>query len=103
MSKGKGESMDETKYAALKKYFGSDKYAVTEYANGKRGIWQFQLLVKQGRSPMVALSEEFIDDLSVDQIVAKLTAWNVVEQALAHPDMLVMVRHDGISLEARGA
>jgi hypothetical protein len=94
--------MDESKHKAIKDYLQTEKKCtVTEYADGTKGIWQFQVLQTKGPSPIVALTDEFIDDRSATEIAAKLNEWKVIEQALAAPDKLLTVASAGVKIGPR--
>ena len=94
--------MDPQKYAAIKEYLGTRRYAVTEYVDGTHGTTQFQILREEGRSPLIALTDEFIADFDVHEILEKLTEWTVREKALDAPDKLLVVTTRGIEMKPRG-
>ena len=93
--------MDPEKYAAIRKHLGTREYAFTEYADGTRGITQFQLLAAKGPSPMIGVTDEFVEDFSADEIVHKLVEWDVLGVATGAPEKLVLVTRQGVEIKNR--
>lgn len=93
--------MDPEKYGAIRKHLGTSEYAFTEYADGTRGITQFQLLAAKGSSPIIGVSDEFVEDFSAEEIVHRLREWDVLGLAKAMPDKLILVTQQGVEIKDR--
>ena len=75
-------------------------HAIEDVEDHSHQTWDFRVLLER-KSPLVALSHEFVDDSEPEEIGALLKKWRVAEFMRANPGMRVVVTIRGPTLRRR--